>query len=228
MTTLPTKIALTGCLITAAVWDLKTRRVPHVLTWGLLLAATALAVAHPGGLCSTLGMDGNPSWPSEQGGLSLAPDGWALPLLLVGLLLIERMPPAWQLPTLVFLVSGTRLASLSLHGHPATRFTAFWWGVVYALWWLHVVGGADARMFMALVALFPRPELVAALSGGLLSVSVAWLILTRRQGALASLLEVKGKMLCGQFPSRDELEEHGRPTTPGLTLGALVFLWLMS
>ncbi len=227
MTDILIKTALTGILITAAVWDLKTRRVPHAITWGLLMGATALIMIRPAGVCPVSRIGKSDPLPWGWGGIPLAREGWILPLLLVGLLLIERMPIAWQFPVLTFLVVGVRLGSLALGGHPAISFVAFWWGAVYALWSLHVVGGADARIFMGLVALFPRAELVAALSGGLLSVSIAWLFVTHRGGALVSLIEARERMCRGQFPSRDELEEQGLPTTPGLALGALVFLWLI-
>jgi Flp pilus assembly protein protease CpaA len=220
ITLLLTKMGLTGVLVTAAVWDLRTRRVPHILSWGLLLVATGLRTVHPEGLF----------WTSRMGEAAclFREGGWALSLLLSGMVLVEGVAHAWRLPMIGLLVTGIQLSGFLWGADPTIGFTAGWWVVAYGLWAVHVLGGADARLFMAMVALFPRPALVAALSGGLLLVSLTWLVLVRRDGALASLLEAKGRMLRGRFPSRQELEESGRPTTPGLALGGLIYMWLMS
>jgi len=38
------KVVLSMLLIVVAAWDLKTKRVPHLVAWPLLLAATATRV----------------------------------------------------------------------------------------------------------------------------------------------------------------------------------------
>ena len=65
------KIVLSGLLIVAAVLDVRSRRVPHLVTWPLLLIAV---------------------------GVRARAGAWMLPLLLAGLALVELVPEAWRLP----------------------------------------------------------------------------------------------------------------------------------
>jgi len=195
------KIALSVVLIAAAVLDLKTRRVPHLVTWPLLLVAVAAS-----------------AW---QG-------SWMPASLLLCLVLIEVLPGVWQILAFVVLTGTAQWAAWWILDHPTGSFVALWWGVLYALWTLHVLGGGDARLFMALVAFFPDPGMVAALWGGLALAGVVWLIVLYRRNAVVPLVQAGQGILSGRYPSRGELERHGRPTTPGLVLGALVYLWLMA
>ena len=194
------KVVLSMLLIVVAAWDLKTKRVPHLVAWPLLLAATATRV-----------------W---EGSLVLL-------FLLMGLILVEVLPQVWRGPGLVLLVGGAQWGAEVLND-PATQLVALWWGVVYVLWTLHVLGGGDVRVFMALVALFPHPGMVAALWGGVLLVSLAWLVVIHRRHAWVPLLQAGQGMSGGRYPSREDLKEQGRPTTPGLVLGALVYLWFIT
>lgn len=189
------KIALSGVLVAAAVWDLRESRVPHVVTWPLLLGATAFR-----------------TWNGA----------WLLPFLLLGLLLVEKLPVIWRIPAVAMLVGVVQSID------PAFRFVAPWWGMAYGLWMLNLLGGADTRIFMALVAFYPRLDMVAALSGGLLAVGLVWLVAVYGRGASHRLALAGREVTRGEFPSREELEEQGRPMTPGLTSGALVFLWVIS
>ena len=148
---------------------------------------------------------------------------WTLPVLLVGLALVEVASGGWQLPVAALLVGLVAAASGG-----AARFTALWWGALYALRVLHVLGGADMRIFMALVALFPDGRMVAALWGGLALVSTAWLLVQYRRHALVPLAQAGQGLLAGRYPSQEALSSQGRPTTPGLALGALVYLWLIT
>ena len=79
---------------------------------------------------------------------------------------------------------------------------------------------------MALVALFPSSGMVAARWGGLASVSVVWLVLLYRRDALSLLMQAGQGISGGRYPSQKDLAEQGKPTTPGLVLGALAYLWL--
>ena len=194
------KVVLSMLLIVVAAWDLKTKRVPHLVAWPLLLAATATRV-----------------W---EGSLVLL-------FLLMGLILVEVLPQVWRGPGLVLLVGGAQWGGEVLND-PATQLVALWWGVVYVLWTLHVLGGGDVRVFMALVALFPHPGMVAALWGGVLLVSLAWLVVIHRRHAWIPLLQAGRGISGGRYPSREDLKEQGRPTTPGLVLGALAYLWFIT
>ncbi len=199
-TTAP-KIVLTVLLVAVAVLDLKTQRVPHLITWPFLMAAIVAA-----------------AWEGS----------WIPAPLLLCLVLVEVLPQIWQIPAVVVLTGTAQCAARWTLDDPTGQFVALWWGVAYALWVLHVLGGGDTRLFMALVALFPQPGMVAALWGGFALVGVVWLLVLYRHSAPVPLVQAGQDILSSHYPSREELEEHGRPTTPGLALGALVYLWLMA
>jgi Flp pilus assembly protein protease CpaA len=194
------KAVLSTLLILVAAWDLKTWRVPHWIAWPMLL--TAMVVR---------------AWEGS----------WMLLPLLVGLVIVELLPQLWRGPAIVVLVGGAQWGAQTL-GDSATQFIALWWGIAYGLWTLHVLGGGDVRVFMALVALFPSSGMVAALWGGLASVSVAWLVLLYRRDAFGLLLQAGQGISGGRYPSQEDLAKHGKPTTPGLVLGALAYLWLIA
>jgi len=193
------KIILSLLLAGAAAWDLKTRRVPHLVTWPFLLAATALR-----------------AWEGS----------WMLPVFLLALVLVELAPEAWRVSAVVVLGGLGQAAAWTLDD-PAAQLIVPWWAIIYVLWTLHVLGGADARLFMALVALFPDVALVAALWGGFLVAGVVWLVVMYRRHAWLPLVQAGRSAQAGKFPSLEELKEQGRPTTPGLALGALVYLWFL-
>jgi Flp pilus assembly protein protease CpaA len=194
------KVVLSMVLVLIAAWDLKTRRVPPWITWPLLLVAILVR-----------------AWKGS----------WILFPLLLGLVLVELLPLVWRGPAVVMLVGGAQWGAQAL-GDPATQLVALWWGIAYGLWTLHVLGGGDVRVFMALVAFFPTSEMVAALWGGLASVSVAWLVLLYRRNALNLLMQAGQGISGGRYPSRGDLAEQGQPTTPGLVLGTLAYLWLIA
>ena len=193
------KAALSTVLVTAAVLDLKTWRAPHAITWPLLLLAVAVRV-----------------WEGS----------WILPFLLLALLLVEMLPLIWQILA-ISLLAGTVGWGAWMLNDSTTRFVALWWGIAYALWTLHVLGGGDVRIFMALAAFFPDSRMIAALWGGFLLVSVVWLLILYRRNAPVLLVQAGQGILGGRYPSREDLQKEGRPTTPGLALGALVYLWLL-
>jgi hypothetical protein len=193
------KIALSLVLVGAAAWDLETRRVPHLVTWPVLLAATALR-----------------AWMGS----------WLLLVFLLALVLAELAPEFWRVPAVVALGGLGQAVAWTLDDH-AAHLIAPWWAILYILWTLHILGGADARLSMALVALFPDLVLVAALWGGFLIAGVIWLMVIYRRFAWLPLVQAGRNLSGARFPSLEELKEQGRPTTPGLALGALVYLWFL-
>jgi Flp pilus assembly protein protease CpaA len=194
------KTGLSVLLIAIAAWDLRTKRVPHLIAWPLLLIAVVAR-----------------AW---QG-------SWLLLPLFVGLVLVELLPQVWRGPGIGLLVGGAQWGAQLLNDSVA-QLVALWWGVAYLLWTLHVLGGGDTRVFMALVALFPDTALVAALWGGLALVSLAWLLVLYRRSAWSLLAQAGQSISGGCYPSRDALAEQGKPSTPGLVLGALTYLWVIA
>jgi Flp pilus assembly protein protease CpaA len=185
------KIVLSVLLVFVAVWDLRTKRVPHLIAWPLLLIAVVAR-----------------AW---QG-------SWMLLPLFVGLVLVELLPQVWRGPGIVLLVGGAQWGGQIL-SDPVAQLVGLWWGVGYVLWTLHVLGGGDTRVFMALVA---------ALWGGLALVSVAWLVMLYRRSAWSLLGRAGQSISGGRYPSQEDLAEQGKPSTPGLVLGALAYLWVIA
>ena len=193
------RVVLSVLLVVVAAWDLKTKRVPHLVAWPLLLVATATRV-----------------WEGS----------WTLPFFLLGLILVDVLPQVWRGPGIALLVGGAQWGAGAMDD-PATGLVALWWGVACVLWRLHVLGGGDARILMALRAFFPHPGMVAALWGGLALVGIVWLVVLHRHSALGLLMQAGEGITGGRYPSLEDLARQGRPTTPGLVAGALVYLWLM-
>jgi Flp pilus assembly protein protease CpaA len=193
------RTVLTIWLVWIVVCDLKAGCVPHQLSWPLLIAIIVLR-----------------AWLGS----------WILPVAFVGLILVELLPAVWRIPSVVVLVVGLRQVALGLDD-PISQFVILWWGVVYGLWMLNVLGGADVRIFMTLVAAFPQQKMVAALWGGLLVAGILWLVIVYRHHSLIPLLRAARGLSSGRYPTREELKEQGRPTTPGLALGAFVYLWFL-
>ena len=50
----------------------------------------------------------------------------------------------------------------------------------------------------------------------------------RMSSELLMMLAQAGQSISGgRYPSQEDLTEQGKPTTPGLVLGALTYLWLV-
>jgi Flp pilus assembly protein protease CpaA len=193
------KLLMSGVLAAVAVVDLKTGRVPHWLSWPLL--ATALVVR---------------LWQGD----------WMGPLFPIALVLVELAPGLWRV-ALPWSLAGAGVVVGFLVGSADVRFIAVWTTIGYVLWQVRVLGGGDVRVWWALVVLFPEMGMVAALSAGLLVVGLLWLMVLRPGEALSRLQETWRAMQRGEHPSREELREQGRPTTPGLALGALAYIWVL-
>lgn len=190
------RVALTGLLVALSVVDVRTKRVPHPIGWPLLAASV--------GVRAWLG-------------------SWALPVLVIGLVLADLAPPKLRFPLVAVLVGGALVwAWLSNDG--VMWFLALWYGLVYLLWLLKVTGGGDVRLVMTLLALYPDARMAWALWIGWLLVALAWYVrLYGRYGPLLAEQGVKG-VLQRPLPDRKELEQRGRPTIPGLALGAIAYL----
>ncbi|MBC8447799.1 MAG: prepilin peptidase [Chloroflexi bacterium] len=97
-----------------------------------------------------------------------------------------------------------------------------WWALlalplIYSLWHLYILGGADAKVLATLFALWPGSDFLIFFCVGYVIVALPVLLLRWRRGAGALL----------HLPSEAYLEEHGTPAIPMYSLVALAYALLL-
>jgi len=194
------RVLLTGILIAIAIVDWRTRRVPHWLSWSTLGAAVVYR-----------------SW---QG-------CWVLALMAIGIVLLDLLPKKWRVAGAIVLILGATAAGLAL-GQEDILQISIWWAVAYAMWTIHVVGGADVRLFWTMVALFPNAVMALMLGLGLFVWAGVWVVVTERERTLAAIQEAGLRLKLGAFPTKEKLAAEGRPSAAGLVVGALAYVWLLA
>jgi len=141
---------------------------------------------------------------------------------------------AWQLlgvlvPALA-VASGdwAHRASAAQAGN-ALQFMLVAWVICLALWWLHVIGGGDAKTLMAMLALFARPDFVTFLSLAVIALGLPVVLLKQRGKCLRDIpAAVFGWFKTGHlFPSERQLAEEGRPYVWLFCLPGVVYLWFL-
>ena len=150
----------------------------------------------------------------------LAKGEWSVGAFLVVLLVVGEVFERLHLPAAlgigpVILVAGFLAGQSPQDVHLV--LTA--WACAWPAWTLHLVGGADAKVFMALVAFFPDPLLV----GLLLAMQVAWSVyhLVRRYRGKALKVALVGAL---SRPTEEDLDARGVPLLPAYAAaGALFF-----
>ena len=89
---------------------------------------------------------------------------------------------------------------------------------LYLLWLSGFLGGAgDAKLLMALVALFPAVEFALVLAAVVLAVTLPWTAVRYRRRW--------GEFVRNLGPSEERLEREGVPFAWVYALGALVYMW---
>lgn len=151
--------------------------------------------------------------------LSLARGEWSVGLLLVILLVIGEATKRMRLPTALG-IGPAIVAAGGLAGQSSqdVRLILTAWACAWAAWTLHLVGGADAKVLMALVAFFPAPAL-----GALLAVAqVAWSLyhLVRRYRGQAIRVALAGVL---SRPTDEDLAAGGVPLLPAYAAASAVY-----
>jgi Flp pilus assembly protein protease CpaA len=90
------------------------------------------------------------------------------------------------------------------------------WAVAYAAWRFNVIAGADAKLAMALVTLFPDPRLTALIVGAALLISLVVLIARGHTGDTLVITALRLRHL--SLPTRQELEAKGVPLAGAFVL----------
>jgi Flp pilus assembly protein protease CpaA len=141
--------------------------------------------------------------------LRIALSVWLVVVSLVDLR-TRRIPNALVLPVLAAalvwrLAQGSWLVAVVCAG-------------LYLLWLTGLLGGAgDAKLLMALVALFPATEFVVILGAVVLAVTLPWTAARYRRRW--------GEFFGNLRPSEKRLEREGVPFAWVYALGALIYMW---
>ena len=129
------------------------------------------------------------------------------------------------------LLPGGWVASLLSSGEavPAFVFMILAWGICFALWELHVLGGGDSKTLMGMFALFPTADFGLFLAVGVLVLSLPLLLLRLRGKRLRDAWPVLRRRLQSDsfFPTERELQEEGRSYAWTFCLPGVVYLWLL-
>lgn len=141
--------------------------------------------------------------------LRIALSVWLVVVSLVDLR-TRRIPNALVLPVLVSALVW-RLAQ----GHWVVAIVCVG---LYLLWLTGLLGGAgDAKLLMALVALFPATEFVLILGAVVFAVTLPWTAVRYR---------MRWREFFGNLrPSEERLEREGVPFAWVYSLGALIYTW---
>jgi Flp pilus assembly protein protease CpaA len=142
--------------------------------------------------------------------------GWPLALMLVLILIGAQWTPL-TVPSVGLMAVCSWLSTL------VGREVVMWaWTFVYVLWLLRVIGGADAKVVMALTALFPDGRLAWLLLLCWFGLSVVYLLHRHGRHAPQALLKAT-KGLVRLHVSEEEGERC--PALPAVALAGLIYVW---
>jgi len=101
------------------------------------------------------------------------------------------------------------------------------WALIYILWRAHVFGGGDAKLLMALFAIFPTMEFLRVFPVVILAVGIPLLVYRYARQGLPKIKEewepqIRQRRL---VPSEQDLRRRGRPYGWTLALTGVVYVW---
>lgn len=220
---LAVKVVLTLWFATVAVWDRLMRRVPNGLVLPVMFGALAWQFF---------------GWlRGASRGVLVA---WTLTVLLlcivVGLMaLAERF--GWQRSRLnrfaiavLLVVAAGQFLSWVGRAPSEVIFVLVSWFVLFMMWRVHIFGGGDTKLLMALFALFPTIRFFILFALVKLIVSIPLLVLKYvRQGIPNLLPSTRHRIqLSGALPTAEKLQTQGQPNCWTLVLPGVIYLWWVS
>ncbi len=189
------RLILLAALTAAGIVDLRTKRVPRLISYPLLTAAT--------------------------GRLLASANIPAVILILIAMLDLRIKPGVFEKAihlTLfgVGLYRGLRALNVAYFVPVAATLLS------YYMWRANWLGGGDGKLLIGLGGLYPDPGLLIAIAAGWLAVGTFWIV--RAYGppslpAVSTALQAPARSV-----SRAELEEQGVPMTLGITVGWAIHL----
>ena len=151
--------------------------------------------------------------------LWLARGTWSLGLLLAILLIVGEVLDRLHLPAALGIGPAAMATAVLAASTPqAVSLVLVAWLCAWVAWTLHLVGGADAKVLMALVALFPDPALVALLAAAQIGWSLYHLV--RRYRGQAIKVALAGIL---SRPTEEDLAVNGVPLLPAYAAAGAAF-----
>ena len=108
-------------------------------------------------------------------------------------------------------------------------FVAVSWIALFLMWRVHIFGGGDSKLLMALFALFPTVRFLILLSVVKVIVSVPLLVSKYARvapGELIRRIRSRVAQAC-TLPMAEELRAKGRPLCWTYALPGVLYLWLI-
>ena len=103
------------------------------------------------------------------------------------------------------------------------------WAAIFALWMLRFFGGGDAKLMLALFALFPGVSFVVAFSWVALAATLPQIVLKYwRTSPLALAQRLRLRLATGLLPGEGELEQSGVRSTWIISLAGVLYVWLLA
>ena len=192
------QLALITLLVIAAAQDLKTKEVSGWLTLFPLLVTVAWRVAT---------------------------GGWILLLAFVIIALFsERIVCKSRGLALAAIVTGLVAVFFFLPGSP-TYWTTLGWLAAWLLWEFNVIGGADVKLMMLLVTVYPDPRmffliLLAKLVAGFIVPAALYGRRVAKRLFSAAFLVLAAR----QLPDRETLEREGLPAVFVYTMAGVAYV----
>ena len=145
---------------------------------------------------------------------------WRVLALLVALIaIVEAMDHYHIFPLTAAILAVAAGAGLTFMAPAQTRLIAIVWSALWAIWITRLAGGADIKIVMALVGLYPDWRLVALLGAAYVTWNVYHLV--RRHGKRAVEVALTHVI---RAPTREELAAYGVPTVPAFAAAGWMYL----
>lgn len=145
---------------------------------------------------------------------------WSLLLLLAALIGVTELADRFGLPAAGAVGLGVAVAGgLAYHASPTIALVLVVWTCAWAGWLMRFIGGADAKVIMALTGFFPDPRLAGLLAAAHVTWSLFHLVRRYRRQALRVALTRSTVA-----PTERELSEAGVATMPAYAAAGWLYL----
>ena len=103
------------------------------------------------------------------------------------------------------------------------------WAAIFTLWMLRFFGGGDAKLMMALFALFPGVDFLVAFCWVAVAATLPQIVLKYwRTSPLVVVRRLGFRLATGILPGEGELEASGVRSTWIISLAGMLYAWLLA